>query len=52
MDDPLFVASAISRMSLWDVTKATMPWILVVLFVLLVITYVPILSLALVRPSF
>lgn len=45
----LFVASAISRMSLYEVTRATMPWILVVVAVLMVITYVPWLSLALVR---
>jgi C4-dicarboxylate transporter DctM subunit len=48
----LFVASAISRMSLFEVTKATAPWIVVVLFVLMVITYVPYLSLVLVRPIF
>ncbi len=48
----LFVASAISRMTLYEVTKATLPWILVVVFVLMVITYVPLLSLALVRPMF
>jgi C4-dicarboxylate transporter DctM subunit len=45
----LFVASAISRMPLFEVTKATMPWILVVVLVLMVITYVPWLSLVLVR---
>ena len=45
----LFVASAISRMSLYEVTRATMPWILVVIAVLMVITYVPWLSLALVQ---
>ena len=44
----LFVASAVSRMSLFEVTKATLPWIAVVVFVLMVVTYVPWLSLALV----
>ncbi|MGE0226550.1 MAG: TRAP transporter large permease [Acetobacteraceae bacterium] len=48
----LFVASAISKMSLFEVTKATAPWILVILFVLMVITYVPQISLLLVRPIF
>lgn len=48
----LFVASAISRMPLYDVTKATLPWILVVIFVLMVVTYVPELSLVLLKPMF
>lgn len=48
----LFVASAISRTSLYEVTKATLPWILVVIFVLMVVTYVPQLSLALIQPIF
>lgn len=46
----LFVASAISRMSLFEVTKATAPWIVVIIGVLMVVTYVPFLSLMLVRP--
>ncbi len=46
----LFVASAISRMSLIEVTRATAPWILVIVAVLIVVTYVPFLSLMLVRP--
>jgi len=45
----LFVASALARMALVDVIKATLPWVVVVIFVLMVITYVPWLSLALVR---
>ena len=47
----LFVASAISRVPLYEVTKATLPWILVVLFVLMVVTYVPELSLVLLNTS-
>lgn len=45
----LFVASALARMALVDVIKATLPWVMVVVFVLMVITYVPWLSLVLVR---
>lgn len=37
----LYVASGISGMPLYDVMRAAAPWILVVVFVLLVITYVP-----------
>lgn len=45
----LFVASAVSRMPLMEVIKATMPWVVVVFGVLMVVTYWPWLSLALVR---
>ncbi len=45
----LFVASALARMALVDIIKATLPWVMVVVFVLMVITYVPWLSLVLVR---
>jgi C4-dicarboxylate transporter DctM subunit len=40
----LYVASAIMDMPLYDVLRASLPWILVIVFVLLVITYVPIIS--------
>lgn len=43
----LFVASAVSKMSLSDVIKAAMPWLLILLLFLIVITYVPAISLAL-----
>ncbi len=43
----LFVASAVSKMSLADVVKAAMPWLLILLFFLIVITYIPAISLAL-----
>ena len=41
----LYVASGISNMGLTDVTKACAPWILVMLAFLMLITYVPIISL-------
>jgi C4-dicarboxylate transporter DctM subunit len=41
----LYVASGISKMPLYDVMRAAAPWILVVVAVLLLITYVPSLSL-------
>ena len=44
----LFVASAVSRMPLMEVVKATMPWVAVVFGVLMIVTYWPWLSLALV----
>ncbi len=37
----LYVASAISKMPLYGVLRAAAPWILVVVFVLLVVTYIP-----------
>ncbi len=40
----LYVASAITEMPLYDVLRAALPWILVIVFVLIVITYVPIIS--------
>ncbi len=45
----LFVASALARMALVDVIRATLPWVAVVVFVLMVVTYWPWLSLVLVR---
>jgi len=45
----LYVASSISGMPLYDVMRAAAPWILVVVFVLLVVTYVPWISLVLPR---
>ncbi len=41
----LYVASGLAKMGLTDVTKAASPWILVVTAVLLLVTYVPQLSL-------
>ncbi len=41
----LYVASGLAKMGLTDVTKAAAPWILVVTAVLLLVTYVPIISL-------
>jgi C4-dicarboxylate transporter, DctM subunit len=41
----LYVASGISNMGLTEVTKAAAPWILVMVAFLLLITYVPIISL-------
>jgi C4-dicarboxylate transporter DctM subunit len=43
----LFVASGITGMSLWDVVKAAIPWCGVLLVFLILITYVPWISLAL-----
>jgi C4-dicarboxylate transporter DctM subunit len=41
----LYVASGISRLGLTETTKACAPWILVMLAYLILITYVPIISL-------
>ena len=41
----LYVASGMARMGLTDVTKAAAPWILVVTAVLLIVTYIPQVSL-------
>lgn len=41
----LYVASGISKMPLYDVMRAAAPWILVVAAVLLLVTYIPSLSL-------
>jgi C4-dicarboxylate transporter DctM subunit len=41
----LYVASGIANMGLTEVTKACAPWILVMIAFLLLITYVPIISL-------
>jgi C4-dicarboxylate transporter DctM subunit len=41
----LYVASGISRLGLTETTKACAPWILVMLVYLMIITYVPIISL-------
>jgi C4-dicarboxylate transporter DctM subunit len=41
----LYVASGISRLGLTETTKACMPWILVMLAYLMLITYVPVISL-------
>jgi C4-dicarboxylate transporter DctM subunit len=44
----LFVASAISRESIEDISRAIVPFILVMLLCLMLITYVPSLSVGLV----
>ena len=44
----LYVAAGLTGMSLGEVTKAALPWMLVLVVALLVITYVPWLSLVLV----
>ena len=44
----LYVAAGLSGMSLGAVTKAALPWMIVLIIALLVITYVPCLSLFLV----
>ena len=41
----LYVASGLARMGLTDVTKAAAPWILVVTVVLMIVTYIPQISL-------
>ncbi|HGO5822978.1 TPA: C4-dicarboxylate TRAP transporter large permease protein DctM [Mannheimia haemolytica] len=43
----LFVASAVSKMPLSDVIRAAMPWLLLLLTFLILITYIPAISLAL-----
>lgn len=43
----LFVASGITGMPLWDVVKASWKWLLILLAFLIVVTYVPQISLAL-----
>ncbi|QTM01145.1 C4-dicarboxylate TRAP transporter large permease protein DctM [Mannheimia sp. ZY171111] len=43
----LLVASAVSKMPLSDVVKAAMPWLLLLLTFLILITYIPAISLAL-----
>jgi C4-dicarboxylate transporter DctM subunit len=45
----LFVTSSVSGLSLEKVIKSSLPWLLVLLFVLILITYIPWFSLALPR---
>lgn len=40
----LFVAAGVTRQSVWDVTRAALPWLCVLVAFLLLITFVPILS--------
>jgi C4-dicarboxylate transporter DctM subunit len=40
----LFVAAGVTKQSLWEVTKAALPWLAILVVFLLLITYVPILS--------
>jgi C4-dicarboxylate transporter DctM subunit len=48
----LYVAAGLTGMSLGQVTRAALPWMLVLIVALLIITYVPWFSLALVRLMF
>ncbi|WP_419603114.1 TRAP transporter large permease subunit [Thiolapillus sp.] len=48
----LYVAAGLSGMSLGEVTRAALPWMGVLILALLVITYVPWLSLFLVSQLF
>ena len=48
----LFVTSGITGMPLWDVVKAAMPWLMVMLTFLIIITYIPQISLFLPRLMF
>lgn len=45
----LFVGMAISGMKLWPVARAIVPFVLMMLVVLVLVTYIPVFSLALVR---
>jgi C4-dicarboxylate transporter DctM subunit len=45
----LFVGMAISRLKLWPVAKAILPFVAMMLVVLMLVTYVPVFSLALAR---
>jgi C4-dicarboxylate transporter DctM subunit len=40
----LFVAAGVTKMSLWDVTKAALPWLAILVVFLALVTYIPILS--------
>ncbi|MGB2680741.1 MAG: TRAP transporter large permease subunit [Candidatus Competibacter sp.] len=48
----LFVTSGVTGMPLWDVVKAAMPWLMIMLSFLIIITYVPQISLFLPRLLF
>ncbi|MEO6663594.1 MAG: TRAP transporter large permease subunit, partial [Rubrivivax sp.] len=48
----LFVTSGITGMSLVQVTKAALPWLSILLFFLLLVTYIPEISLWLPRVVF
>ncbi|MER2555924.1 MAG: TRAP transporter large permease subunit [Candidatus Competibacter denitrificans] len=41
----LFVTSGVTGMPLWDVVKAAMPWLMIMLVFLIIITYIPGISL-------
>ena len=45
----LFVGMAISKLKLWEVSRAVMPFVAMMMVVLFLVTYVPAFSLALVR---
>ena len=44
----LLLTCSIAKESVWDVTRANIPFILVLLFTLMMITYVPVVTLGLV----
>jgi len=48
----LFVTSGVTGMPLWDVVKAAMPWLMIMLIFLIIITYIPGISLFLPRLLF
>ncbi len=48
----LFVTSGVTGMPLWDVVKAAMPWLMIMLSFLIIITYIPGISLFLPRLLF
>ena len=43
----LYVAASLSKMGMTDVTKSTLPWLLTALVFLMLVTYIPAISLAL-----
>lgn len=48
----LFVTSGITGMPLWEVVKAAMPWLMIMLVFLIIVTYIPQISLFLPRLLF
>ena len=48
----LFVTSGVTGMPLWEVVKAAMPWLMIMLTFLIIITYIPQVSLFLPRLLF
>ena len=48
----LFVTAGVTGMPLWDVVKAALPWLMVMLSFLIIVTYIPQISLFLPRLLF